>query len=74
MLDCEAVMTRLYYFLDRELSSEELAEVRAHLDACPPCRERFTFEANVLRLVSRCARQLSAPPELVEKVRRMCHQ
>lgn len=74
MLDCDEVVERLYHYLDRELSDAEVAEVQRHLDACPPCRDRFTFEENVLRLVRTCARRLSAPPSLVEKVRRLCDQ
>ncbi|HLI51459.1 MAG TPA: zf-HC2 domain-containing protein [Thermomicrobiaceae bacterium] len=72
MLDCNEVMRRLDEFIDRELNDEELAEVQAHLDRCGHCAERFRFEENVLRLVGRCGRQLSAPPELVRRVRRMC--
>ncbi|HET9014103.1 MAG TPA: zf-HC2 domain-containing protein [Thermomicrobiaceae bacterium] len=71
MLNCDETMDRLYAFLDRELTADELAEVQGHLDACPPCRYRFTFEENVLRLVGECARHLSAPPDLVERVRRL---
>lgn len=74
VLDCDEVVDRLYAYLDRELTAEEQAEVQRHLDACPPCKDRFRFEENVLRLVGRCARQLSAPPSLVDRVRRMCDQ
>jgi anti-sigma factor (TIGR02949 family) len=74
MTRCEEALNRLYEYLDRELSPEELAEVHGHLEACPPCRDRFTFEADVLRLVRRSCREVSAPPELVERVRRMCGQ
>ncbi|MBX6341808.1 MAG: mycothiol system anti-sigma-R factor [Thermomicrobiaceae bacterium] len=74
MYDCQKVMERLYHYLDRELSEGEVEEVQRHLDACPPCRDRFTFEENVLRLVGDCARHVTAPPELVERVRRLCDQ
>lgn len=74
MLDCTEVMRRLDEYIDRELSSEELVEVRAHLDHCGHCADRFHFEENVLRLVGRCGRQLSAPPDLVQKVRKMCQE
>lgn len=74
MLNCDETMDRLYAYLDRELTDAELAEVQRHLDACPPCQHRFTFEQNVLRLVGECARNLAAPPDLVERVRRLCQR
>jgi len=74
MGDCRETLERLYEYLDRELSEAEQIEVQGHLDDCPPCRDRFHFEENVLRLVRRCCRDVSAPPSLVEKVRRICSQ
>jgi mycothiol system anti-sigma-R factor len=74
MSDCTDALHRLYAYLDRELSPDEQVEVQHHLDECPPCRDRFEFEENVLRLVRRCCRDVSAPPSLVEKVRRICSQ
>lgn len=74
MIDCDEVVGRLYFYLDRELSPAEQAEVQEHLDACPPCQKRFRFEENVLHLVRRCCRDVSAPPELVARVRRLCDQ
>ena len=74
MTNCDEALRRLYQYIDRELSPDELAEVQRHLDACPPCRERFTFEADVLRLVRKCCRDVSAPSDLVERVRRICDQ
>ncbi len=74
MGDCKETLDRLYEYLDRELSAEEQVEVQHHLDDCPPCRDRFHFEENVLRVVRRCCRDVSAPPSLVEKVRKICSQ
>jgi mycothiol system anti-sigma-R factor len=74
MGDCKETLDRLYEYLDRELSEQEQIEVQQHLDDCPPCRDRFHFEENVLRVVRRCCRDVSAPPSLVEKVRRICNQ
>lgn len=74
MSNCSETLQRLYEYIDRELSNEEQAEVQRHLDDCPPCRDRFKFEENVLRQVRRCCRDVSAPPSLVEKVRRICNQ
>ena len=74
MTRCESCLDRLYEYLDRELSPEEMVEVQRHLDACPPCRGRFTFEANVLRRVRECCRKVQAPQDLVERVQRMAAQ
>ncbi len=74
MGDCRETLDKLYEYLDRELSKDEQVEVQRHLDDCPPCRDRFHFEENVLRVVRRCCRDVSAPPSLVEKVKRICNQ
>lgn len=74
MTRCDDCLERLYEYLDRELSPEELREVQGHLEACPPCRDRFTFEANILRLVRECCRQVTAPPGLRERVQRLAAQ
>jgi mycothiol system anti-sigma-R factor len=74
MRRCNQIAALLYDFLDRELNESELLEVQEHLERCPPCRHIFTFEENVLRRVGECARRVSAPPALVERVRKMCDQ
>lgn len=74
MSKCNDTLERLYEFLDRELTPDEQIVVQRHLEECPPCRDRFHFEADVLRLVRRCGRELTAPPSLVERVRRICDQ
>jgi anti-sigma factor (TIGR02949 family) len=74
MRRCSQIAALLYDYLDRELNECELLEVQAHLERCPPCRHMFTFEENVLRRVGECARRVSAPPTLVERVRKMCDQ
>jgi mycothiol system anti-sigma-R factor len=50
-MDCKQAMARLQTFLDRELSDEEVAEVRWHLDACPPCQNFFQFEDHLKMLI-----------------------
>lgn len=72
--NCQEAMERLFEFLDRELSNEEQLEVHQHLERCPPCREHFRFEENVLRRIGASCRKVEAPPELVERVRRLCSE
>lgn len=74
MHDCRDAMHRLYEYLDRELSPEDQQVVQDHLDRCPPCRDLFHFEENVLTFIGEKCRQTAAPPALKERVRRMCQQ
>jgi mycothiol system anti-sigma-R factor len=73
MDDCREAMHRLYQYLDRELSEEDLRVVRAHLHHCPPCQDLFRFEENVLTFIGESCRKISAPPSLRDKVQKMCH-
>lgn len=71
MRRCEEIATLLYQYIDRELSEDEYREVRRHLDDCPPCKHVFKLEENVLSLVGECCRRVSAPPNLIDRVRRL---
>jgi mycothiol system anti-sigma-R factor len=66
-LNCEEAMRRLEFFLDHELTAEEEAEVRHHLEACPPCVRHFRFDEKLRRLVRVCAGP-PAPPSLRARV------
>lgn len=72
MANCQETLDKLYSFLDRELDPRERREVEAHLSLCPPCREVFRIEYNVLRVVGEKCRETAAPPELVARVKRLC--
>ena len=71
MRRCEEIVVLLYQYIDRELSDQEYEEVRQHLHDCPPCQHIFRLEENVLSLVGERCRRVSAPSNLVERVRRM---
>jgi anti-sigma factor (TIGR02949 family) len=77
MLNCTAAEQRLQRFLDHELTEEEAAEVRMHLEQCENCRSRFRFEASLRRLVRQGGRQEAAPEglrvrvqDLIQRLRR----
>jgi mycothiol system anti-sigma-R factor len=74
MHDCRETMHRLYQYLDRELSEDDQAIVQQHLDHCPPCRDLFRFEENVLTFISEKCREVGAPPSLRDKVMRLCQE
>ncbi len=63
-LDCDAVLTRLYAFLDGECSEHEADEIRHHLDACDHCVEDAEVALALKALVQRCCRTASAPQTL----------
>lgn len=72
MLNCQEAVDRLYGYLDRQLSEEELAEVRQHLARCPHCDDHFRFEENVLRRVHQACRGVETPADLRERVLKLC--
>ena len=72
MINCQEAAKKLYEYLDRQLTDAEAAEVRQHLERCPPCQDYFRFEKGVLTRVSQVCREVEVPATLVERVRKMC--
>ena len=66
-VDCSDVVREVYLFLDGQLSPEEQAHVRRHLEACSPCFEAFDFEAELRLFISRRCRD-EVPGSLWERV------
>jgi anti-sigma factor (TIGR02949 family) len=67
-LTCEQTFDRLDDYLDRELSAEETALVRAHLETCAVCAEEYDFEARVLDQVRSKLRRIEVPRPALERV------
>ena len=66
-MECSEIQVRLEEFVDRELSTDEAAEVQAHLDRCPPCLRMYHFEAGMRRLVRRACCE-AAPDSLRARI------
>jgi mycothiol system anti-sigma-R factor len=66
--DCGTMVSRLYNFLDGELTDERRAKIQTHLDGCPSCYSAFDFEAE-LRVVVANRAQTEVPPHLVDRIR-----
>jgi anti-sigma factor (TIGR02949 family) len=49
--DCEKCEQLLQGYLDRDLTSEEVAVAERHLDGCDYCRRRYRFEAELRRYI-----------------------
>lgn len=71
MRNCEEIAELLYQYIDRELSDDEYREVQQHLNACPPCKEVFRLEENVLTIVGERCRKVCAPQNLIDRVRQL---
>jgi anti-sigma factor (TIGR02949 family) len=49
--DCEKCEELLQGYLDRDLTSVEVAAAEGHLDGCDYCRRRYRFEAHLRRYI-----------------------
>ena len=71
MLNCQQIFEKLQDYLDRELSTEEIAQVKMHLDVCGVCAEEYRFEESVLRHVRNCVCAAEVPKDLAERLKRV---
>lgn len=67
MGDCSTMISRLYNFLDGELTVERRTMIQGHLDACPSCYSAYDFEAE-LRIVVANKAQVQVPEALRRKI------
>jgi mycothiol system anti-sigma-R factor len=63
--DCESALNP---YLDRELSEEDVVQVREHLDACSGCLHHFEFEESLRRLVRVRCQEQTAPESLRTRI------
>ncbi len=68
-INCAEAVSRLYEYLDREVSEASLEEVDQHLDECRRCCDRFAFERLLWMRVREEGRGEKCPEELKVKVR-----
>ncbi|HEY4026468.1 MAG TPA: mycothiol system anti-sigma-R factor [Candidatus Dormibacteraeota bacterium] len=68
-MNCSKCLENLDTYLDRELTDDELNEVRRHLAHCPPCEDYYLLKASLKRLVKVCCDQGVAPEHLRSRLR-----
>lgn len=68
---CEQVFQRINDYLDRELSSQEMILVRAHLDTCAQCTSEYDFEGTVLAELKSKLRRVDLPPSALERIQQV---
>ena len=64
MITCKTCLNALHPYLDRELSDEDIVQVRAHLDECLGCLHMFQFQDSLRRLVKVRCQEQQAPETL----------
>jgi mycothiol system anti-sigma-R factor len=66
--DCQAVLDRVYEYLDGELGPLDLDKIREHLDDCGPCLQQYDLDVALKALVRRSCGCEPAPIELRERI------
>jgi len=67
-VNCRDCVTALNSFIDRELSDEDVVQVRAHLEDCGGCLHLYEFEESLRRLVRVRCQEQGAPESLRERI------
>jgi len=68
VINCRDCLLALDSYIDRELSDDDIAQVRVHLHDCGGCLDLFKFEESVRRLVRVRCQEQSAPHALRARV------
>jgi mycothiol system anti-sigma-R factor len=66
---CDEALAEIYLLLDRECSPERDAQLRKHLDDCPPCLEEYGIDEQIKQLLARKCGGEHAPAELKQRLR-----
>ena len=69
--DCNETLRELDVFLDGELSDDQLAAIKHHLDGCMDCLGAFDFHAELKIVVREKCNNDEMPPDLLSKIE-MC--
>ena len=65
--DCGEVLEKVYQYLDGELDTRQLAEIRRHLEECRPCLDEYELDVALKALVRRSCSE-RAPAQLRERI------
>ena len=65
--DCREVLEKVYLYLDNEIGDHDCAAIKAHLDECGPCLQKYDLERTVKALVTRSCTE-RAPDSLRQRV------
>ncbi|NIJ10778.1 mycothiol system anti-sigma-R factor [Saccharomonospora amisosensis] len=73
-VNCDEALAEIYLLLDKECTPERDAELRKHIEDCPPCLEEYGIDVQIKQLLARkCGGDL-APAELKSRLRASIRQ
>jgi anti-sigma factor (TIGR02949 family) len=70
MIDCSAAVSRLWDYLERELTPADRAKIEEHLDFCRKCCGELEFAEELSRFMARTP-DVELPPSLVSRFDRL---
>jgi mycothiol system anti-sigma-R factor len=65
---CRDVLDRVYEYLDGEMSEDDMARVRHHLDECDPCLTQYELNTALKALLRRGCACEPAPRDLRARI------
>jgi mycothiol system anti-sigma-R factor len=68
MINCQNCVRALNTYIDRELSDDDIVQVRQHLEDCGGCLHLYQFEESLRRLVRVRCREQGAPETLRARI------
>jgi mycothiol system anti-sigma-R factor len=68
VINCRDCLLALDSYIDRELSDEDIVQVRVHLHDCGGCLDLYKFEESVRRLVRVRCQEQSAPQDFRARI------
>lgn len=68
MINCRNCLQALNSYIDRELSDDDIVEVRQHLEACGGCLHLYQFQESLRQLVRVRCQETSAPDSLRARI------
>ncbi|ASR37898.1 mycothiol system anti-sigma-R factor [Prauserella marina] len=71
---CDQALAEIFVLLDRECSPERDAELRKHIEDCPPCLEEYGIDEQIKQLLARKCGGDHAPAELKSRLRASIRQ
>jgi mycothiol system anti-sigma-R factor len=65
---CRDILGRVYEYLDGEMTEDDMAKVRHHLDECHPCLTQYELNTALKALLRRGCACEPAPRELRARI------